>query len=143
MPLHVVDTECRHTPTESQAAGQGGANHQGSHQARAGGISHAVYILRAETRFIEHLFQQRQRLAHVVPGSQFRDHAAVLLVHRDLAVQCVREQAGLAVVERDARLVTGSFDAQHPQWSDLFKPARMIMDRPGGDQTTAAGRAAL
>ena len=59
------------------------------------------------------LADQRQQLAHVVARGQFGHHAAIFGVQFDLAVQGVREQAALAVVDGHPGFVAGGLDAEH------------------------------
>jgi hypothetical protein len=65
----------------------------------------------------QHLLGQRQHAADVVAAGQLGHHAAIGLVHVDLAVQRVRQQHGHAGVagahQRHAGFVARRFDAQH------------------------------
>ena len=48
----------------------------------------------------------------MVAGGELGHHAAIALMHRGLRVQGLSEQAVAGVIERDARLVAGGFDAE-------------------------------
>ena len=49
----------------------------------------------------------------MVPGGEFRHDAAVGLVHCDLAMQAVGQQAQLGVIDRDRRLIAGAFNSKY------------------------------
>ena len=62
----------------------------------------------------EDLSGKRHQPADVVARGKLRNHPAIGLVHRDLAVDCMGEQGSSpGVVQCDARLVAGGFDAQY------------------------------
>ncbi len=44
---------------------------------------------------------------------QFRHHPAVFVVHRDLRIQRMRQQAVRAVIQRNTGFIAGGFDAKH------------------------------
>ena len=60
----------------------------------------------------EHLLDQRHDAPDVVARRELGHDAAVVVVHRDLRVQRVREQPRARVVDGDAGLVAGGFDAE-------------------------------
>jgi hypothetical protein len=49
----------------------------------------------------------------MVPGGQFRDYAAIGLVHRDLAVQAMGEQAKIGIVDGDGRLIARALNPDY------------------------------
>jgi hypothetical protein len=49
----------------------------------------------------------------MVPGGQFRHYAAIGLVHRDLAMQAVGQQAEISVINGNRRLVAGAFNSDY------------------------------
>jgi hypothetical protein len=49
----------------------------------------------------------------MISGGQLGNDTAIVCVHGDLAMQCLREQAKVAVVQRQTGLVTGAFDAKN------------------------------
>ena len=89
--LHVMHPQRRHTPTPGQRSRQGRPYHQRPHQSGACGVSHPVYIGATATGLSQHLLKQRQYLAHMVAGGQFRHHATILHVNIHLAEQGVRQ----------------------------------------------------
>ena len=66
----------------------------------------------------------------VVAGGELRNDPAVLGVHGDLGVQGVREQPATRVVEGDAGLVAGGFDAEDEHGRDAAKPEKACLS-PG------------
>ena len=69
----------------------------------------------------------------MVSGGDLRHHTAVLGVQRYLAVQDVRPEAELRVIDRDASLVAGSFDAEDVHW-----PAMVARRRPPAQRSEQA-----
>jgi hypothetical protein len=67
---------------------------------------------------LQYFFEQRQGTPDMVARREFRYHAAILPVHRNLRMQGVRQQAALRVVERESGFVAGAFDAEneHDLW---------------------------
>jgi hypothetical protein len=57
--------------------------------------------------------QQRNGAADVVARGQLGDDAAIFLVHGDLRMQGMRQQAALGVIQSKAGFVTGGFDAEN------------------------------
>ncbi len=55
---------------------------------------------------------QRDQMADVVARGELGNHAAVGLVQGDLRMQRVRQEPRFAVVDSDAGLVAGGFDAE-------------------------------
>ena len=84
------------------------------------------------TGLSQHLLQQGQGLADMVPGREFRYYAAVFLVYSHLAVECVRQQALLAVEQCDTRFITGSFETENAHLCDKIlsrsTKGRMIIE---------------
>jgi len=73
---------------------------------------------------------QRHDPADVVAGGEFGHHPAVEGVQVDLGVQRLAQHAALAVVEGDAGLVAGGFDAESEHAGAgremrLFKDAKL------------------
>ncbi len=112
MPFHVVHADGRHFQRERQRPSRRRAHQQRTHQPRAGGIGHTVDIRQLQPGLRQALAHQRHQLAHMVAAGQFRHHAAVIGVHRHLAVERVRTQAGGGVVHRDAGFIATGFDAE-------------------------------
>ncbi len=77
-------------------------------------------------------FGQRHHAPDVVARGELGHHAAVRLVHRHLRMQRVGQQAASAVVEREAGLVAGGFDAEYDARSSFVK---------GGKYSLLAGAA--
>jgi hypothetical protein len=55
-----------------------------------------------------------KQLADMVAGGQLRHHAAKAGMQLHLAVDGLREQASVAIVDGDTGLVTGGLDAEYP-----------------------------
>ena len=70
-----------------------GPHQQGSRQARTPGVSHHIHVRQHQPGCADHLARQRQDTLNMVTACQLRHYAAVSLVHVDLAVQCMRQQA--------------------------------------------------
>ena len=67
---------------------------------------------RGEPRLVQDLAQEGQGLADVIAGGQLGHHASVFGMDPDLAVDGVGDQARPGVVDGDAGLVAGGFDAE-------------------------------
>ena len=89
--LHMVHTQYRHSPSPGKRLRQGGAHHGGADQAGARGVGDAVHFCAADACLGQHLIEQRQRLAHVVPRGELGHHATVFAVDLDLTVEGVRQ----------------------------------------------------
>ena len=66
----------------------------GTCQARPAGVSHHVHICQALACFGHHGLGEREHPADMVAAGQLGHHAAIRLVHLDLAVQRMRQQGG-------------------------------------------------
>ncbi|OQV66160.1 hypothetical protein AK51_11580 [Serratia nematodiphila DZ0503SBS1] len=84
--FHVMHRHRRHVPGERQRAPHGSADQQRAHQARPGGIGHAVDVGRGQVGLFQRSLNQRHGFAHVIAGGQFRHYAAVVGVQLHLAV---------------------------------------------------------
>ena len=77
-------------------------------------VSHHIHLRQAATRLCHHLLRQGQYTADVVAAGQFGYHATIGLVHGDLAVQRMRQQARHAdaagIHQRHAGFITTRFD---------------------------------
>ena len=113
VPFHVMDPDAGQVPGISETPGHGGTDQQGPHQTRAAGVGNAVDRRTTAAPF-DRFFQQGQYLTQVVARGELGHDTAVRRVQGDLAVQLVRQQAGLAVVDGGGSLVAGGFDAQNP-----------------------------
>ena len=60
----------------------------------------------------------------MVARGQFRHHAAIGLVHCDLAMQAMGQQAPLGVIDGDRRFVAGAFNSYntHKPCKIAFQP---------------------
>ena len=110
--FHMMHADGRHAPGPGQAAANRRTDQQRANQPRTTGIGDAIDRARRNACSTEDLVQQRQGFAYMIARGQFRHDAAILGVQRDLAVQGVREQATITVIEGDAGFVAGSFKAQ-------------------------------
>src|SRR6185295_15184 len=100
------DVEC-----EAQTCRDTRNNQQRACQPRPLRISDPVDVAWRTPGLAEQLSGQREYSSHVIPGGQFRYHAAVLRMHGHLRKKGVAKQAGLGVVQCDAGFVTGRLDA--------------------------------
>ncbi|MNN40711.1 hypothetical protein D3C81_1547940 [compost metagenome] len=116
MALHMVHADRRHAPGQGQRLGAGGPDQQRADQARPGGIGDRIDIGETATGLGQHLADQRQHAFDVVARGQFGHHAAVGAMQVDLAEQRIGQQTALAVIQRHAGFVAGSFQAQHSHW---------------------------
>ena len=111
MSLQMVHRNSGLAPGIRQAPGKPRAGQQRADQAGPGGVGHGIDGRAVGTGCTQCLSHQGQQTLHVVPGREFRYHASILLVHCNLAVKLVRQQAAGLVVDRHGRLIAGSFDA--------------------------------
>ncbi len=107
--FHVVHANRRHIQCPGQRARHPGTDQQGTNQARAGGVGHAIEFVDAHTGLAQGLTDQWQQLAHVVTAGQLRHHAAVFGMQRNLAVHRVgaqrRHTGQRGVVDRHTGLI--------------------------------------
>ena len=113
MPLKVVHRECRHAESQRHAAGRAGADQECAGQSGPLRIGDRVEVRCRDTGFVQYPPGQRQDPADVVTRGQFGNHAAVILVHANLGVERMRQQAfqrpgaaTLGVVQGDSGFVT-------------------------------------
>ena len=129
MPLHVVHTNCRHVPAHRQAPPDGSANQQRADEARPGCVGDTANLRIPDTRLLKDLTYQRQCFPNVVARRQLRDHTTIFRMDANLAVERIRQQAPVSVVQRHAGLITGSFDAKNyhdwPVEGRFMRPAIM------------------
>jgi len=111
VPFQVVDAEHRLVQRQTQAAGKRGADQQRAGQPRTLGVGDRIDLRQRSAAVLEGLLQQRNRAADVVARCQFRHHAAVRRMHRNLRVQRMRQQALFGIDQRNAGFVTGGFNA--------------------------------
>ena len=113
MALHVVNFDRRNIQRPCHTAPDGGARQQRADQTGPGGIGDAVEVIHTETGHSQHFVRQRQQVADMVTRCQFGYDAAVLGVDSNLAMQHMRQQAALAVVDSESGFITGAFYAQN------------------------------
>ena len=119
MAFKVMHAQHRFAQGIAQRLGHRRPHQQGAGQPRAFGIGDRVDGRSGHCGLIEHLLGERQESADVVTRGQLGDHAAEALVHRNLGMQCLRQQSALAVVERHAGFVAGGFDTERQHLSSL------------------------
>ena len=117
VPLQVMYTHRRLAPGGAQGGGKARPDQQGADEPWTRGIGYAVDRVPVGPSIGQNLPNQGQKPPNMVPGGQFRHYAPVGLVHCDLAVQTMRKQAQIGVIDGHGRLVTGAFDAQYPHIS--------------------------
>ena len=105
MPLHMVYAEHRDPPGERQAGRDAGANHQRTNQPRPGGVSDTGDFFCADLAALEYLLDKLWQLSYMVARGQFRHNATKFPVQVHLTVQKMRQQASLAVVQRNGGLI--------------------------------------
>ena len=110
--FHMMYADGRYAPGPGQAAANRRADQQRANQSWTTGIGDTIDRIRRDASGAEDFLQQRQGLAHMIARGQFRHDATILGMQRDLAVQGVREQATITVIEGDTGFIAGSFKAQ-------------------------------
>lgn len=110
MPLKMMHTQGRLTQRRRQRAGHASADQQRTRQARPSGVGNHIDIGQGALRALHDFLRQRQHAPDMVAAGQLRHHAAIGLVHGDLAVQSVREQTGnraaVGIDQRHACFIT-------------------------------------
>ena len=79
-------TDGRHTQPQCQRSPGRRPYHQRSDQAWARGVGNSIHIRKLQVSLGHHFTDQRQQLAHMVAGGQFRHHTTVFRVHLDLTI---------------------------------------------------------
>ena len=79
---------------------------------RAFRIGDGIDVFEGERGAGEDVTSKGQQTPDMVAGRKLGDDAPVVGMHGHLRVECVTEQTSRRVIERDARLVAGCFDAQ-------------------------------
>lgn len=92
--------------------GHAGSHQQGAGQAGAGGVSHGVHVVQGQAGVVQGLSGQGQYPPHVIAGGQLRHHAPIGLVHVDLRIQRMGQQAAFGADDGDAGFVAGAFEAE-------------------------------
>ena len=113
MAFQVMDAQHRLVDGQAQAASDGGTDQQRAGQARTLRVGDGVDLGQGDAGLRQGLFQQRDGAADMVARRQFGHYAAILLVHGDLRIEGVRQQAALRVIQGQAGFVTGGFDAKN------------------------------
>ena len=116
MAFEVVHADHRSVQREAQGARHARAHEQRTGQPRPSGVGHRVHGRQRQGGLGQHGVGQRQHATDVVSAGKLGHHAAIGLVHLDLAVQRVTEQARCGVAagidQRHAGFVTRRFDSQ-------------------------------
>ena len=111
MALQMVHAQHRFAQRRGQCTSHARAHQQRPGQTRSSGVGHHVDVAQGAPRFGQHLTRERQHPADVVAAGQLGHHAAIGLVHLDLAVERVRQQTWHGSPggfhQGHARLVTG------------------------------------
>jgi hypothetical protein len=95
-----------------QGVGETGAHQQGAGQSRPPGIGDGVQVGQAQPRLLQDRPGQGDHPADVIPGRQFRHHAAVFGVHGHLGMDPVGQQASLGIEHGQAGFIAGGFNAK-------------------------------
>ena len=121
MALHVMYRYYWYLPACGEPLCEGCADHERPDQAGASGIGHALNAVGLNAGIRNNLINQWQQATDVIPRGQFWHDAAILGVHRYLAVQRVCEKAALvkfmadfmAAVHGNAGFIAGAFDPEN------------------------------
>jgi len=98
-----VRQRARHARPHQQSAGEPRTLRKGD----------AIEVSQCAPTLGKHLTGQWQQTPDVVARRQFRHHAAIFVVHGDLRIQGVRQQALRAVIQRDTGFIAGRFNAKY------------------------------
>ena len=90
MPFQMVNAQHRFAQRRAQGTGHARAHQQGTRQAGAPGVGHHIHLGQSFFGLRQDLTRERNDTANVVAAGQLRHHAAIGLVHGNLAVQSVR-----------------------------------------------------
>lgn len=120
MTFQVMHAE--HGLVQRSGHGTGGtrSHQQGSGKAGTARESNHIHVVELFSRIGQHSLGQRQHAADMVATGQLRHHAAISLVHFNLAVQGMAEQGGYALSIRHshqghAGFIAGGFDSEDQQ----------------------------
>ena len=105
MAFQVVHTHHRLADGGRDGTCHASPHQQGTRQAGTSGVGHHIHVRQHQPGRLDDLTRQRQNALNVVTACQFRHHAAVSLVHVDLAVQGMRQQT--------RRFAAGRVDNSH------------------------------
>ena len=119
MPFEMMDADRGHVQCECEASGEGRANQEGTREARPLGIGDGIDLRELAACACGYFASKRHDPPDVVARGEFGNDATVVLVHRNLGVERMREQPQLAVVKREPGFVAGGFDAEDQHVIDL------------------------
>ena len=136
-----MHAQYRFAERHAQRARHPGAHQQRAGQARTARVGHYIDLVETAPSFGEYGIGQRQHAPDVVPAGQFGHHAAIGLVHVDLAVQRVRQQDGgcarTHVDQRNAGFVAGRFDAENQAGECGISHGSGVLSTPRGMNVAA------
>ena len=112
MPFEVVHRNGWFVDGQGQRLGERRSRPAARRTSRAARVGDRIDVIERAFGPAQRLAQQRHDPPDMVAGSQFRDDAAVLGMHRDLGMESVRQKPGFAVVERNTGFVAGGFDTK-------------------------------
>ena len=99
---------------------EGSANQQGAGEPGTLGVADALEISHLALCALENQARERHQALDMVAGREFRNDAAVDLVHRDLRMHGVGEQpAPGAVVQGDTGFIARSLDSKDEHGTDF------------------------
>ena len=110
----MMDGNDRHAQGGGQPFGKSDADEQGARQSRPLRIGNGGDFVQCPFAFTQHLPQQGNRAPDMVARGQFGHDAAIVLMHADLTVQGVCEQAVMRrIVEGETGFIAGGFDSKN------------------------------
>ena len=117
MPFEVMNAEDGLAKRSAQRASDARTHEQRTCKAGAARIGDHVDIRQGLAGFVENGSRQLQYATDVIAAREFGHHAAIGLMHGDLAVQRVRQQHGQFVLRGSGgRLGAARFDQGHARF---------------------------
>ena len=109
MTFQMVDANQRHPQGKSKCLGSGYAHQKRPHQPGTIGHCHLVYSLKAQSRLLQCLLYDRHNVHNVLPGGDFRHHAAKFLMDGNLGGNHQRQDLPPAAQNSCRCFITAGF----------------------------------
>jgi small subunit ribosomal protein S21 len=113
MALEMMDREHRPLQCVTEGVSDAGADQQCAGEPGPDRDGDGIDLCARSLRLVEHLIEKRQDAHDVVARREFRHDAAVIAMHHNLRMQCLRKDAGVAVEQRQSGFVARSFNAEY------------------------------